>query len=33
MFMVTLFRGVGVVKVGGGLVNFILLTGFSQFIP
>ena len=32
MFMVMPFRGVGVVKVGGGPVGLILLVGFSPFI-
>ena len=31
--MVTPFHGVGVVKVGGGLVGLILLAGFSPLIP
>ena len=31
--MVTLFRGVGVVEVGGGLVGLILLVGFSPLVP
>ena len=33
MFMVTPFRGVGVVEVGGGLVNLIFFVGFSPLIP
>ena len=31
--MVTLFRGVGVVEVGGGLVGLILFVGFFPLIP
>ena len=33
MFMVILFRGVGVVKVGNGLIGLILLIGIFPFIP
>ena len=33
IFIVMLFYGVGVVKVGGGLVSFIFFAGFSLFIP
>ena len=31
--MVTLFCGVGVVEVHGGLINLILFIGFFSFIP
>ena len=31
--MVTLFHGVGVIEVGGGLISLILLAGFSPLIP
>ena len=31
--MVILFRGVGVVKVGGGPIGLILLVGFFPLIP
>ena len=31
--MVTPFRGVSVVEVGGGPINLILLINFSSFIP
>ena len=31
--MVTPFRGISVVKVGNGLINFILLVGIFPFIP
>ena len=31
--MVTLFHGVSVIKVGGGLVSLILFIGFSPLIP
>ena len=31
--MVTLFRGVGVIEVGNGLINLILFIGFSLLIP
>ena len=33
MSMVTPFRGVGVVEVGGGPVGFIFFVGFFPFIP
>ena len=33
MSMATLFHGVGVVEVGGGLVGLIFLAGFFLFIP
>ena len=33
MFIVTLFRGIGVVEVGNGLIGLIFLVGFSSFIP
>ena len=31
--MVTPFRGIGVVEVGGGLVGLILFVGFSPLVP
>ena len=31
--MVMLFRGVGVVEVGNGLISFILFIGFFSLIP
>ena len=31
--MVILFRGVGVVEVGGGSISLILFIGFFPFIP
>ena len=31
--MVMLFRGVNVIKVGGGVVSLILLVGFFSLIP
>ena len=33
IFMVTPFRGIGVVEVGGGPIGLILLIGFSPLIP
>ena len=33
MFMVTPFRGVGVIKVGGGLVGLILFVDFFPLVP
>ena len=33
MFMVTLFRGVGVVEVDNGLISLILLVSIFLFVP
>ena len=33
MFMITLFRGVGVVKVSNSLIGFILFVDFSPLVP